>query len=107
MVGVVAEGAADLVNGEVDAALEVNERGVSPEMFLDLLARDDRAGVSHQQKEHLEWLRLQLHGNARLEKFAGGRIDFERTKAQLGRSRMRRGHQQNLHGGVNYNNLGM
>ena len=52
----VVQRAADLVDAEVEAAVEVDEGVGAPQGLADLLARDDLAGPAGEQPQNLERL---------------------------------------------------
>ena len=76
----VSESFAHLVDGGVQAVVEVDERVGGPELLLQLFARDDFAGTFEQQRQHLEGLSLQAQLDAALAQFACAEIEFEQSK---------------------------
>jgi len=75
--GRVAEGFADLVDGAVEALVEIGEGARRPKLLAELLAGDDFAGMSDEEGEDLKGLFLQLHLDAVLVELTGPRIQNE------------------------------
>jgi hypothetical protein len=57
---IVCECAANLVNGEIDSVLKLDECGFSPEVPPDFLSRHDLSGSLDEQQQDPEWLRPEL-----------------------------------------------
>jgi hypothetical protein len=77
LVCVVSEGGADLIDGEVDAAFEVDECVVSPNVLVDLFAGDNLSGALCQEQEHGKRLRLEPDQVAALTQLTTGGIECE------------------------------
>src|ERR1700722_11812615 len=93
IVGGVAEGFADLIDGCAKGVVKVADSVFTPQERLQILAGDDLARPFEQGGEHLEWLALQLDLTARLPQLSRLQIrlveskgDF-RTALQSGRHR--------------------
>ena len=79
--GGISEGLADLVDGGVQAVIEVDESVGGPELLLQLLAGDDLAGAVEQESQDLERLSLEAEPHAILAQFPGGEIELEDSEA--------------------------
>ena len=73
----VAQRRAHLQNAEVEPALEVDERVLSPEMRLEIVAQHDLARSGHEKGEHTRWLRLQLDRLPVAPELTGARVELE------------------------------
>jgi hypothetical protein len=58
--GIVGESAANLVNRKIDSVLEIDERGIGPEVPLDFLSGHDLSGSFNEEQQDPEGLRLEL-----------------------------------------------
>jgi len=76
----VAQRAADLVNGKIDAVFKINESGLAPKASLNLFASHQASGTLHEKQEEAERLGLQFHEHACLAEFPRGRVQHERAK---------------------------
>jgi hypothetical protein len=76
VVGFVGEGVAELVDGGVQAMLEIDEGVFGPEALLELLAGDDEAGVFQENGEDLEWAILEFETDPGFAELAGEQIRF-------------------------------
>src|SRR5881392_1520174 len=56
----VAEGVSNLFDGKVHGLIEINERSVRPQLAADVIPRDERACLAHEEQQQLEGLRLKL-----------------------------------------------
>ena len=74
---IVSQRRADLVDGEVDPPLEVDERGFTPQMTLNLGAADHLAVTVQEQQENLDGLRRQFDRSSALEELTGRTVDLE------------------------------
>ena len=81
--GGVSERRAQLVDGVVQAVVEIDEHFRRPEPRPELLARHDLAGSREQRHEHFERPFLEPHSAAAVPQFAGFRIELERTEPDL------------------------
>ena len=79
--GGISEGLADLVDGGVEAMVEVDEGVGGPEFLLQFFAGDDFSGALEQQGEHLEGLTLQAKLDSALAQFACAEVEFEDSEA--------------------------
>ena len=80
VVGVVAERAAEPLDGGVQTVVEVNERALWPEALSQLLPRDDVPRTLQHHGENLERLILKPDANAALSQLAGAKIHLERPE---------------------------
>jgi hypothetical protein len=85
---IVSERHADLVDGEVDAALEVDKGGVTPQMTLNVAAADHLSVTIEEQQENLEGLRRQFDRSSTLEELIGGTVDLEEAESDYLESRV-------------------
>jgi len=70
----------------VEAAIEVDEGVLGPELFLELVAGDHAALLLKQGSQYLERLGLQVQADAVLAQLAYVQIDFKWTElCQLSR----------------------
>jgi hypothetical protein len=74
IVGFVGKGVAELVDGGVEAVLEIDEGVFGPEAFLELLAGDDEAGLFQEDGENLEGAILDFQADAGFAQFTGEQI---------------------------------
>ena len=72
---------ADLVDGEVDTALEIDEGVISPDLLVNLFAGNDLTSALHEQQQDSKLLRLKLEHMAALTQLTIRRVDFEWTEA--------------------------
>jgi hypothetical protein len=79
---VVAEGGARLEHAEVQAALEVDERAVVPDLLPQLLARHQLARTARQREQKPERLGRERHELAIAAQLAGGRVERERAELE-------------------------
>ena len=70
MVSIVRQGAANLVDREIDTVLEIDERRISPKAALDFFPGYDLSGALDEKQEDAERLGLKLEQNASLAQFA-------------------------------------
>ncbi len=77
MIGVIAQGLAQLLDGEVQGVLEIHEGIFTPQLLLQFLTRDQFAGTLEQKGEDLEGLRLQADAAARFAQLACAQVEFE------------------------------
>ena len=80
--GLVAQRAPDLADAEVQGLFEVDEGAVGPDLALDLLARQQAAGLAGQQRQHAEGLELHFDARARLPQLRAVEVQLERAKAE-------------------------
>ena len=59
--GVIAQCRANLIDGEIDAALEINKGVRIPDMFANLVARHHLSSVFHEHEKDREMLTLQSY----------------------------------------------
>ena len=92
--GRVPQGFADLVDGRVEAVIEVNKRVSGPELFAQVLAGNHVAGMFEQQSKHLERLLLEPNADAAFAEFSGLEVRLEHAKTDNApaRNRCGRGH---------------
>ncbi len=81
-IGAIAKGVAYLLNGVIDAVLEVNESVVAPKLFLNLLSSDKLTGSRSEKDQELEGLGLELDQAVALAQFAGMEIRREGVEAE-------------------------
>jgi len=80
-VGVVVECLTQLLNGGVEAVLEINEGVLRPEAFAEVVAGDDFAGAFQQDGQNFDRLAVEVELVAELEEFAGLGIELKGPKA--------------------------
>src|SRR5262249_39948928 len=80
-VGGVAEGFSQLVDGLVQAVIEIDEGVGGPEFVAQLLAGNDFTGMFQKHDQDLEGLFLEPDLRAMLTQFTGPQIDLKRAKA--------------------------
>ncbi len=73
---------ANLVDGRVQAVVEVDERVGGPELLLQLFARDHLARPLQQQSQHLKGLLLQAQLDAALAQFSRAEVQLEDSEAR-------------------------
>ena len=78
----ISQGFAHLVNGSVEAVVEVDEGVGGPELLLQLFARDDVSGMIEEQSEHLEGLALQAQLDATLAQFSRAEVELEDSETR-------------------------
>ena len=83
--GAVAQGLADLVDAEVQAAVEVDEGVLAPQLLADLFARDHLAGPAGQEPQDFERLGRQAHDGAVTAQFSTPGVELEDAEAQAAR----------------------
>jgi hypothetical protein len=76
ILGDVAQGAAELRDGNIHGLIEVPITGLRPDTFVQLLAGDKFARSFQQGQQDLERLLLHLDPDAGLAKFAFFKVDF-------------------------------
>jgi hypothetical protein len=81
-VGGIAEGIADLVDGFVEAVVEVDIGVGGPETFLQIFAGDDLAGMVEEHREDADGLFLEADAKAVFAELAGAKIEFENSEAE-------------------------
>jgi len=85
LLDIVTQGSPDLIDGEINSALEINESGIAPEMSLDFFPADNLSRTVNQEKQDFERLRRQLYRNSRLEEPTDRRVQLEDAKRELAR----------------------
>jgi hypothetical protein len=80
-IGLVAEGDPDLLDAEVEALVEVDERVAAPDLAAELFTGDDVTGAGDEQRQDLERLLLQLDEHPALTQLAVAEIDLEHPEA--------------------------
>src|SRR5262245_57939742 len=88
MLRLIAERLANLLDGEVHALFEIDERVVFPQRCPDLLAGHEFASLRRQQAEQLERLRLKVNETTVLEQLFCFQIQLEGPKAKQRRFRL-------------------
>src|SRR5258705_6480 len=83
---VVAQRLPDLVDAEVQAAVEVHERVLAPQLLADLLAGDDVARTAGQQEQDLERLGREVDGKAFAPDLSRSRVHFVDPEAESRRA---------------------
>ena len=73
----IAQGAADLQNAEVEAALEIHARVAAPDLSPELPAQDHFSGMGQQQREHARRLRRQFNDLALAAELAAAEVEIE------------------------------
>ena len=69
-----------MIDGLVQAAIEIDKCVGRPELFLEFVARYYFAGVCQQQQENLEWLFPEPDPQTLPAQFARVPVDFEYAK---------------------------
>jgi hypothetical protein len=92
--GRVPERLAQLVDGSIQAVVEIDERVLRPEFLAQFLARDDVSGPLQEKTQNLEWLFLKADAGAVLAQFPRHEIHFKdpKTDGPPGLVRLRYGH---------------
>ena len=80
IVGGVAEGLSDFVDGRAEGVLEVDDRVFAPDTELKIFPGDDLAGVLEEHREHLEGLALNFDSLASLPQLSGLQISLKETE---------------------------
>jgi hypothetical protein len=93
-VGAIAESGANLVDGEVDASLEVDEGVGVPDALSDLFAGNSLTGALRQHDEQGELFRLESHAAPAIAELSIGSVDLEIVETNEARWRVQRGHVQ-------------
>ena len=70
---------ANLVDGRVDAVIEVDEGILGPEFLVQLFTGHDFSRILQQYGQHLKGLSPELDLQSVFAQFAGAEVDFERT----------------------------
>ena len=81
VVGGVAEGFADFVDGGAEGVVEVDGGVFAPETELEVFAGDDFAGFLEECSEDFEGLALDLDASARFPQFFCLQVGFEEAEA--------------------------
>jgi hypothetical protein len=81
LVCAVSQCGADLIDGEVDAAFEVDEGVVAPDVLVDFFAGDNLSGALCQEQEHGKRLRLEPDRVAAFAQLTTGGIECEGAEA--------------------------
>jgi hypothetical protein len=79
--GIIAQCCSNLVDGEVDAAFEIDKGVVSPDVLVNFFAGDDLSSAFYEQEKNSELLPLELDHTAALAQLAIGGIEFEGAEA--------------------------
>ncbi len=79
--GRVSQYLADLLDGGVDAVLEVYESVGRPEPFLNLFSGDHLSRAFEKHRQDLKWLACQLEFQPALVQIAGAKIGLEESEA--------------------------
>jgi hypothetical protein len=82
--GGVAECVANFVDGLIEAVIEIDVGVGGPEIFLEVLAGDEFAGMLDEYGEDTEGLFLDSDAQAVFAEFAGAKIEFEDSETELG-----------------------
>jgi len=85
LISMIRQRGSNLVNREIDAVLEINKRGFSPQSTLDFFASDDGSGTLRQEQEQAEGLWLKFYGDAGFAEFTRGRIQLEQAEVEIRR----------------------
>ena len=80
--GVVVERVADLHDAEVQAALEVDEDVLAPEVATQLLARDEPAGLPDEERQDPSRLLLEANGLAVPPELPGAQVELEAVRSE-------------------------
>src|ERR1700740_2645158 len=80
LLGGIAKGFSNFVDGGVQALVEVHEGVGGPQLLTKFLAGDDSAGVFEQQREHLEGLILQANLQPILSQLAGREVRLKNSE---------------------------
>jgi hypothetical protein len=83
LLGIVAQRCANLVDGEVDAAIEVNEGVTIPDALVNFLTGDDLSCAFDQQKKDNNLLRPEFDHVAALAQLTIRNIKLEGAKADM------------------------
>src|SRR3954454_17790439 len=78
--GIVAQSGAQLIDGLVQTALEINEGVFRPELPAEFVPGYHFAGALQQKDQRLERLFLKIDSRALTAQLAGAGIDFERAE---------------------------
>jgi hypothetical protein len=71
-----------LLNGRVDAMLELHHRMVGPKLLLDFFASRDSASVLDEHSQNLERLVLEHNPSAGFVQFSRLQVEFEDTESK-------------------------
>src|SRR5262249_11481130 len=80
LIGRLAEGVAQFLNGRVDAMVELDDGVVRPQSQPDLVAQHDVAGMIEHHDQNPDRLLAQLDADAALAQFPRPNIEFEGPK---------------------------
>jgi hypothetical protein len=81
LVGGIAQGPPEPINGGVEAMIEVDKRAVAPDFGEQLLARHQFTGLFEEGQQDLEGLAGQPDSTAIFEEFAGRGVHFKWTES--------------------------
>jgi len=84
LIGGVAEGGAEAIDGGAEAVVELDKGVVAPDALAQLVARDDLAGVFEEGEQDFEGLILQLDAHTVFSKFGVLLIDLKSGEAKDG-----------------------
>jgi hypothetical protein len=80
--GGIAKRPPQLIDGGVEAVLEIDEGPFPPDLLAQLLACHHLAGTLEQEKQNGEGLTRQANATAALQQLTGGGVHFERPKRE-------------------------
>jgi hypothetical protein len=83
IIGGVAEGFAELVDGGVEAVAEIDKGVLRPDALAELIAGDELAGVFEESGQNLKGLARKLDANPGFAQFTGGKVHGEGAEAKL------------------------
>jgi hypothetical protein len=83
---VVAQRLPDLVDAEVQAAVEIHEGVLPPQLLADLLARHHVAGAAGEEEQNLERLGREMDGQALAPELSRSRVHFVDPEAESRRA---------------------
>jgi hypothetical protein len=82
--GVVAEGLAELLDGEVEAAVKIAVRFVGPKCLFDFFAGDDSVGVGREEHEEVQRLWGEIDGQSISPELAALGVEFKQVELDRG-----------------------
>ena len=85
-VGRLAQRVAQLLDGAVQAGVEINKSVAGPKLLVQFLACHDLAGMLEQEREHLEGLVLELQPNAVLAQLTRTQVHVKRVESRTAAS---------------------
>ena len=79
--GVIAQGNADFLYRGIERVVELDKGVFGPNLFAQLLARDEFSGALEKSREHLKGLFLQTNACPTLTQFSCVKVGLEKTEA--------------------------